>query len=165
MERESRGKNSRKRKKNWETAQVRKDQKANECGFIHIWMFKKGATSASQYHLYESKLRVLSDKTFCIHAFKKIKSYPTPNFKLRLLFYLWVLWGHRRISNWLNIVHWRFYFADKYLMINWCKLFNSLAPPPLFNEGAIVRSGTLFRWKAISCTQFDKLGSILCLLL
>lgn len=104
-------------------------------------------------------------KHFVYMHLKKKKSYPTPNFKLRLLFYLWVLWGHRRISNWLNIVHWRFYFADKYLMINWCKLFNSLAPPPLFNEGAIVRSGTLFRWKAISCTQFDKLGSILCLLL
>lgn len=75
-----------------------------------------------------TKLRVLGDKTFCIHAFKKI-SHPSPNFKWRLLFYLWVLWGHRRISNWLNIAHWRFYFADKYLMINWCKLFHSLEPP------------------------------------
>lgn len=148
-----------------------KTRKQMNVGLFTYECSKKALHQLSQDHPYDSdKIRSIEWQNILYTCIRKKKSYPTPNFKLRLLFYLWVLWGHCRISNWLNIVHWRFDFADKYLMINWCKLFDSLAPPPSFNEGVIVRSGTLFRiiwarWKAISCIQFHKLGSILFLLL
>lgn len=90
---------------------IEKKTKQMNVGLFTYKCSKMALHQLSQDHLYDS------DKITSIE------------FKWRLLFYLWVLWGHRRISNWLNIAHWRFYFADKYLMINWCKLFHSLAPP------------------------------------